>query len=56
MAAARPRFNPSRCNATADVDPLRLYGNENVAWTPLITCSADFPAALVRSLTDWVTV
>ena len=56
MAIDRPRFNPSRCNTTADVDPLRLYDNENVSWTPLITCPADFPAALVRSSTDCVSV
>jgi len=53
---ARPRFNPSRCNATTDADvvPLRLYGNgpEDVTWTRLVTCPADFPAALVRSSTD----
>ena len=56
MAIDRPRFNPSRCNTTADVDPLRLYDNENVSWTPLITCPADFPAALVCSSTDCVSV
>ena len=52
MAVARPTFNPSRCNAATDVDPLRLDGNnddEDVTWTPLITCPADFPVALVRS-------
>lgn len=49
MAVARPRFNPSRCNAATDVDPLRLDGNDNedITWTPLITCPADFPVALV---------
>jgi tRNASer (uridine44-2'-O)-methyltransferase len=51
MAVARPKFNPSRCNAATDVDSLRLDGNDNedVTWTPLITCPADFPIALVCS-------
>src|SRR6266699_5614253 len=49
MAVARPRFNPSPCNEATDVDTLRLDGNEDVTWTPLITCPADFPVALVCS-------
>jgi tRNASer (uridine44-2'-O)-methyltransferase len=51
MAVARPTFNPSRCNAATDVDALRLGGDEDedVTWTPLITCPADFPIELVCS-------
>ena len=52
MAVVRPQFNPSRCNATTDVDPLRFHSNDDVTWTPLVTCPADFPAVLVRSSTD----
>ncbi|KAH9986566.1 hypothetical protein BJV74DRAFT_988467 [Russula compacta] len=46
MAIARSRFNPSPCHASAtDINPARLDGSANVAWTPIITCPADFPAA-----------
>ena len=51
MAVARPTFSPSRCNAATgtNVDTLQLDDNEDLTWTPLITCPADFPIALVRS-------
>jgi tRNASer (uridine44-2'-O)-methyltransferase len=54
MAAARPKFNPSRCSAATDVDTLRLNGNEGVTWTPLITCPADFPIELVCSFDRYI--
>ena len=48
---ARPVFDPAKCDPNPGVDPLR---HENVTWTPLITCPADFPPALVRPATlDW---
>ncbi|KAI0297122.1 hypothetical protein BC826DRAFT_174962 [Russula brevipes] len=46
MAVARPRFNPSPCKATTDVDPLQFYGSTNLTWTPIVTCPADFPPEL----------
>src|SRR6266403_447344 len=51
MAVARPTFSPSWCNAATgtNVDTLQLDDNEDLTWTPLITCPADFPIALVRS-------
>ncbi|KAI0254030.1 hypothetical protein BJV78DRAFT_1280440 [Lactifluus subvellereus] len=46
MAIPRPRFDPSPCHATTDVDPLRIEDGTNVTWTPIITCPADFPPEL----------
>ncbi|KAI9463609.1 hypothetical protein BJY52DRAFT_1202901 [Lactarius psammicola] len=40
----RPRFNPSPCEGK-DSTTLRL-DKTNFSWTPIITCSADFPPEL----------